>query len=111
MEWKGGRGTYTVGGNSNSRRSTVIAPVGKTGGAVMGCAVASAALERRKFAGKSFIMKNQVQFFSSNTTLSLERQNWIWKRRHPSSIMDDNSYRIWKKRSGYFGMFAIQEMF
>ena len=50
--------------------------------AVVVCAVASAVLERRKFVGKNFMMKNQVQFVS-NTTLSLERQNWIWKRRGP----------------------------
>jgi hypothetical protein len=89
--WKGkGRGTYTA-------EVQFFAPVSEAGGAVIVCAVASAVLERRKLVGKNFMMKNQVQFFFPNTTLSLERQNWIWKRRRLSSIMNDGTYKIWKK--------------
>jgi hypothetical protein len=73
MEWEGEGGLRPQVGTAIHAEVQLFAPVGKAGGAVMVCAFACAALERRKFVGKNFMMKTQVQFFFSNTTLSLER--------------------------------------
>lgn len=73
--WNGREGDLTPQVGAAIRAEVqFFAPISEAGGAVVVCAVASAVLERRKFVGKNFMMKNQVQFVS-NTTLSLERQN------------------------------------
>jgi hypothetical protein len=62
MEWEGEGGLRPQVGTAIRAEVQLFALFGKAGGAVMVCAVASAALERRNFVGKNFMMKTQVQF-------------------------------------------------
>jgi hypothetical protein len=69
IEWEGEGGFTPQVGTAIRAEVQFFALVSEAGGAVMICAVESAVLERRKFVGKNFMMKNLVQFFFSNTTL------------------------------------------
>jgi hypothetical protein len=96
MEWE--RGLRPQVGTAIRAEVQFFAPFSETGGAVMVCAVASDVLERSKNCWKELHDENSSTIFLfSNTTLSLERQNWIWKRRRLSSIMNDGTYKIWRK--------------
>jgi hypothetical protein len=96
MEWE--RGLRPQEGTAIRAEVQFFAPVGKTGGAVMVCAVASAVLERSKNCWKELHdeKSSTIYFFQTQLFLSNGRTD-SGKEGGPSSIMEDDSCRIWKK--------------
>lgn len=74
-----------------------FAPVSEAGGAVTVCAVASPVLEGRKFVGKNFMMRIKYSLFLQTQIFLSNGRTDSGKEGGPSSIMDDDSCRIWKK--------------